>query len=588
MSRLAASIEELKRNERQWEAFNTPGNCVVMAPPGSGKTKLLSTRIAFDLQAITPPQGVAGITLTNAAAAELRRRVLELGVAPRANLFLGTVHSFAMRQILVPFASVCGRSDLLTRRIATSREKTTAFKAAIEQVYPSNVDTRNVRSTVERHRKMIASDEEWDLAGPGIVAVSHAYERELASEGLVDFDILVTAAVELVESYEFIPNLLAAKNPSMYVDEYQDLSPGLDRIIRSLCFHGPKRSLLFAVGDHNQAIYGWTGTRPELLDEVSRHPTVSRIELTKNYRSAREIIDRASRLLGLSGIEGFSEGGLVDATYCRAGMKSQCQEAGRLAGRLISEGYPAHEIGVLTPTNNHAELVVEEFRKLGVPVGANASPYPSTPATSLIEKLAVWATRQDQPDGEFRLSDLLSEWRYILRAEIGDLSVDLVLIDAMKQSANSEELAALFVERILQSGLSAAIRDPLRGEDSAAVSDMLDLLNGGQLSDWTIQTLADRGSRTGRVGVYTMSSAKGLEFDATLILGADQGQIPHFLSTYNSKSLAEDRRKFYVAVTRSRKRTSIFYSGFVQWQSGKIGDNGPSQFLREMGLTESG
>ncbi|GAA2470304.1 hypothetical protein GCM10010388_73630 [Streptomyces mauvecolor] len=433
---------------------------------------------------------------------------------------------------------------------------------------------------------MIASEDEWNLAGPRIVAVSQAYERELASEGLVDFEILVTAAVELVEGYEFIPNLLTAKNPSIYVDEYQDLSPGLDRIIRSLCFDGTTRSRLFAVGDHNQAIYGWTGTRPELLDEVSRHPTVSRIELTKNYRSAREIIDRASRLLGLSGIEGVSDGGLVDSMYCRAGIKSQCREAGKLAARLISEGWPAHEIGVLTPTNNNAELVVEEFRNLGVPVSANASPYLSTPATSLIEKLAVWATRQDRPDGEFRLSDLLSEWRSILRAELGDLSVDLALIDAMKQSADSEELAALFVERILQSGLGAALRDPLRWEDSAAVSDLLELVDGGQLLDWTIQTLADRGSRTGRVGVYTMSSAKGLEFDATLILGVDQGQIPHFSSTYNSKDLAEDRRKFYVAVTRSRRRTSIFYSGFVEWQSGKIGRNGPSQFLREMGLIE--
>ncbi|MFF9547377.1 UvrD-helicase domain-containing protein [Streptomyces albidoflavus] len=586
MSGLAASIEDLKRNERQWEAFNAPGNCIVMAPPGSGKTKLLSTRIASDLQAITPPQGAAGITLTNAAAAELRRRVLELGITPRANLFLGTVHGFAMRQILSPFAGVCGCGDLLTRRIATNREKTAAFKTAIAQVYPPNSDTRNVRSTVERHRKMIASEDEWNLAGSGIIAVSQAYERELASENLVDFEILVAAAVHLVESYDFIPNLLSAKHPSIYVDEYQDLSPGLDRIIRSLCFDGTTRSRLFAVGDHNQAIYGWTGTRPELLDEVSRHPTVSRIELTKNYRSSREIIDRASRLLGLSGIEGFTEGGLVDAMYCPAGIKSQCREAGKLAARLISEGYLAHEIGVLTPTNNHAELVVEEFRALGVPVSANASPYPSTPATSLIEKLAVWATRQERPDGEFRLSELLSEWRSILRAELGDLSVDLALIDAIKQSADSEELAASFVERILQSGLDAALRDPLRGEDSAAVSDLLDLVAGGQLSDWTIRTLADRGSRTGRVGVYTMSSAKGLEFDATLILGVDQGQVPHFLSTYNSKDLAEDRRKFYVAVTRSRKRTSIFYSGFVQWQSGKIGHNGPSQFIREMGLID--
>jgi DNA helicase II / ATP-dependent DNA helicase PcrA len=109
VSALSDSIAELRTNPRQWEAFSTEGNCVVLAPPGSGKTKLLTTRMAHDLLTTIPlPHGAACITLTNAAADELRRRVDRLGVPPRSTLFVGTVHSFALRQVLIPFAAMLG------------------------------------------------------------------------------------------------------------------------------------------------------------------------------------------------------------------------------------------------------------------------------------------------------------------------------------------------------------------------------------------------------------------------------------------------------------------------------------------------
>lgn len=131
MSRLSASIDDLKNNDRQWEAFTTEGHCVVLAPPGSGKTKLLTTRMAYDLaNKITKPRGAACITLTNAAAEELRRRVDELGVEGRPNLAIGTVHSFLLRKVLEPFARVVGRPELASVTIASKAESAKLLQEA--------------------------------------------------------------------------------------------------------------------------------------------------------------------------------------------------------------------------------------------------------------------------------------------------------------------------------------------------------------------------------------------------------------------------------------------------------------------------
>ncbi|MEV7145384.1 ATP-dependent helicase [Streptomyces sp. NPDC093084] len=589
MSALLSSIDDLKKNEKQWEAFTATGNVVVVAPPGSGKTKLLSTRIAYDLELLTQPQGIAGITLTNAAAGELRRRVSQLGVRPRANVFLGTVHSFALRRILLPFAEVCGMGDLVKCEVATRRQANAAFRQAIGLVYAAWEDTRGIQSTVQRHRKMLASENEWRLAGEKIRQVASHYDRILASQNLTDFDTLIASAVQLVQENEFVRGLLVSQYPKIYVDEYQDLAPGLDRIIRLLCLEGSKRAQLFAVGDHDQAIYGWTGTRPELLHELSAHPAVyPPVRLNKNYRCAREIIDSASLLLGIDGVEGVSDGGQVESFYCRTGVVGQAELAADLAEQAISEGTPAHEIGVLCPIGHYSKTAVDVFRRRGIPVRDNASPYSSSRAALFVEKLAAWVVH-GEAGSDFDFSELIAEWRYFLRGELGDLSVELRLMGIVRDSkAVDAETAYNFLERLLKAGLSVVQQDPAMAEDAAALAEMVDAFQDeGELGDWLISDLADRGMRAGRVAVYTVASCKGLEFDISIILGADEGMMPHFTSLRDGGKLAEDRRKFYVAVTRSRHKTYILYSFFPEWAPGKRGHpNGPSRFLREMGLLE--
>lgn len=149
MSALAKAREQLRTNERQWQAFVTEGHCVVLAPPGSGKTKLLTTRLANDLVTrIKRPHGAACITLTNAAADELERRLEALGVERRSTLFVGTVHSFALTRIVLPFAAVGGYPELANPRIASDRQVKAALDEAVSDFYRDG-EGRFVDSTVK-------------------------------------------------------------------------------------------------------------------------------------------------------------------------------------------------------------------------------------------------------------------------------------------------------------------------------------------------------------------------------------------------------------------------------------------------------
>jgi len=161
VSALSTAIAELRANDRQWEAFQTVGHCAVLAPPGSGKTKLLTTKLAhaFVHDVIRPPRGAACITMTNEAALELRRRQRNLGVRWRPNLFIGTVHAFALSRIILPFAAAAGRDDLANSRFATDREFREAFDAAFVGCGFRPYERDEVRETTKKASRGSTSPE---------------------------------------------------------------------------------------------------------------------------------------------------------------------------------------------------------------------------------------------------------------------------------------------------------------------------------------------------------------------------------------------------------------------------------------------
>lgn len=585
MSALTESMRELRTNARQWEAFTTRGHCAVLAPPGSGKTKLLTTRLAFDLANRVPkPHGAACITLTNTAAAELRRRIEVLGVEDRHHLFIGTVHGFTLGRVIAPFATLVGRPELANISIASKQQCRETYDEAIAEVFDPYEDTWNVQSTIEFNRQRLATDKEWALSGEKIQEVARRYEAKLRTKGLFDFLDIVTIAVELVERHKVIRRVLTAQYPHLYVDEYQDLAPGLDRLVRSLCFDYVVNSELFAVGDVDQAVFGFTGTRPELLEEVAARSDVTAVPLERNYRCGEAIIRIANLMRkGKPPIVGNRDGGNVSATRCPGGFDDQCQRAVEAVNNAITQEVPLHEIAVICPLNSQCEQITDALRVAGIPAFVRGSEYRLTPVTAFIEGCAAWATL-GRECSNYRLGELLAYWRTFMGARwsrADDVRLTELLMD---YETSGEEPAHHLIRELLDLGLQRALQQVALADDAVQVRQMYGALTVGNLSNVSVRELAEHARKVDRVEVTTMTSSKGLEFDVVLIMSADEESIPHYLSLNDRAKLAEDRRKFYVSITRARDEIGIFYSGFVVTRYGRRKYQGPSRFLGEIGL----
>lgn len=588
MSKLSASIAELRKNDCQWEAFTTEGHCVVLAPPGSGKTKLLTTRLAYDLiNKIEKPQGAACITFTNAAADELRRRVEQLGVEERPALFVGTVHGFALRRVIGRFAELVGRPELADITIASKQQCAQAYERAVTALFRSE-DQRYVKSTIELNRQRLASDEEWARHGDRMRRAHELYEGNLRAHGLYDFLDVIKIAVELVEQHRTIRTVLTAEYPHLYVDEYQDLSPGLDRLVKAVCFDHVTNAELFAVGDPDQSIMSFTGARPELLHALAQRTDVSSVELEHNYRCGQGIIQLANRMRqGRAAIKGDRLGGVASAIHCPNGLEEQYRSIVSTVQVVQQRGTPLHEIGVLAPHNKQCRRIVELLRAASVPAFFRDvdGTYRATSITGFIEGCASWATL-GRERSHYRLSELLRRWRLTLgtRWKIED---DVALVDLlMGYRENAESSAATFLEQVYGIGLSAALSEVALADEVIEIGRMAQALGDGELSGLSVKGLAERAHKIDRVEVTTMTSSKSLEFDVVLLASADEDYVPSWQSKKdkNGTSLAEDRRKFYVSITRARNEIRVYYSGFVVKPWGDVQYSGPSRYLREIGL----
>lgn len=585
---MSESIERLRSNERQWQAFKAEGHCIVLAPPGSGKTEVLTTRMAWDLLHCVPvPRGVACVTLTVAAAEELRTRVDRLQTFRRPNVFIGTAHSFVLNEIILPFAAVVGREDLAEITIVDQDTGDSMLRSIIYDVYSQYEDIRYISSTVAINRRRLATDEVWDRHGPRMKIIAERYVETLRAQGLIDFTELVRSAVEMVEQSVLVRQALNAKFPRLYVDEYQDLEPGLDRLVRALCLRDDAGSQLFAVGDPDQAIYGFLGTTPELLRDLAKHPDTDTVTLERNYRCGRQIISMADTFKESDSIVvGHRPGGSAMARHCPNGFEEQCSAAADWI-KQVSQDYQLHEIGVVCPTHELCEQVTEALRDNEIPVFyRRKDDYQPRRTTLFIEACAAWICFGKETS-HYRLADLLRTWRYILgESWTANSDTDLVSLLLDYASRQPSPLAAHFVDALTKIGLGRALLRQSMKFDLPEVSKLVTGLRNRDIGQGLLIDLADRARLTDRVEVRTNTACKGLEFDALAILGMDEGRVPHFSAKKSPEQMREERRKFYVALTRARHRIFLAYSGFYSWPSGDINRAGPSRFLDELHLID--
>ena len=288
-------LHEISKDHMQFAAYKAEKSTVVIAGPGSGKTTVLTLKVIQLLsERIYSPRGLACLTYSTEAVREFKSRLVKLGLEKRKNVFLGTVHSFCLSEIIIPFAALYPQYKIpLPIRIISKAEKSHLFNA---QNYEGNPKLDDVDKERTRNIKGISrvAIESYDIA----LKAAISFEELLIENGYLDFISMVKKSVELINNEPYIRKALEAKYPWIIVDEYQDLGKPLHELILTLL--NLTKIKVFAVGDADQSIYDFQGAAPDYLIELSQRQDVSCIHLKNNYRSSQAIVDASEYILNSS------------------------------------------------------------------------------------------------------------------------------------------------------------------------------------------------------------------------------------------------------------------------------------------------
>jgi DNA helicase-2/ATP-dependent DNA helicase PcrA len=495
------AAEDLRHNPGQWKAYESQGNCVILAGPGSGKTKTVTIKVARMLaDDVREPRGLACITYNNECARELKRRFARLGVAERPNLSVGTVHSFSLTKIVLPYAKAAHLDLPSPLSIASPSEQDQLFESAVTQKIGPDQNILNWRTQADQYRRTFLDrdSDEWHITDPTLSDLVESYEHNLRMNGQVDFDDMVLIGLKLVETHEWVRRFIRARFPILVVDEYQDLGLPLHRMVLSLLTSGVR---LLAVGDPDQSIYGFTGARPELLQDLSKAEGVSTIHLSTNYRCGKLIVRAGQVALGED--RGYdtpaqSPEGSIRIHSCPSGLTEQAQVICKeiIPRALEAKNRNLGDIAVLYPDRYIGDSIAQEAKSCNLPfirVDQNG-PYRRTPLTRWLEDCAQWCSggwRRGRPS----LSSLLKTWLSFNRSDSADdrgVSLRRELVAFLWRNRIPDQSLHSWLSRFATDCLENALtkQGTMRDECEALHHLIQACAKGGRIEDFTVASFA--------------------------------------------------------------------------------------------------
>lgn len=563
------AAEELRKNEKQWLAYGSEGNCVVLAGPGAGKTKTITIKIAKLLtEELRRPRRLACITYSNACVGELLSRLRHLGVADDPRLRVGTVHSFCLTELVIPYARLAGISvpDPIVVASPSQARKllqkayVQTLKGSMPKWYPTECD-RVRRTIVDR------DSSEWKSSPTQEPLVIEAYEKLLLQNGFIDIDGIVLAGLQLVENHKWVRDCLRAKYPIIVIDEYQDLGVPLHRIVLALMNKAGVR--IIAVGDSDQSIFGFTGAKPALLKSLQTVPGVESIKLNLNYRCANKIIAASQSLLPDPGEFQSHDGreGEIFIYKLKCDVRKQADYAlGTLVPAMLEQNpsWRPGDIAMLYRSFNEGNAIAEAAGALEMPYFRldSGSPIRRSRFTEWLTDAAKWCSEGWQ-SGSVSLADLMKSWRAMRRSLTRE--ADLL-------AARARLTAVLFANRdgsiTLHKWLKALGEEVLDqmfseeialGDEREIFEELLERTGkGGSLEKYTVQIFGNHGKSPDQINLITLHSSKGLEFQAVIMIGLEEGSFPSIYDK-TSDQIAEAGRLFYVGVTRAKSLVHLIY-----------------------------
>jgi len=607
-------------NPQQRQAVTAPpGQTLVLAGPGSGKTRVLTQRIAYLIEAVgVRPYDILAVTFTNKAARAMSDRVdLLLGGARSRGVWLGTFHSICARILrteannpgLLPF-----RSNFV---IFDADDQQSLVKRALREL---NIDDKihkpaPIHSRISEAKNNLISPDDLPVRSYRDEIVVKAFKRYnelLVQNNAVDFDDLLLYAVSLFEQHPDVTEKYARRFEYVLVDEFQDTNLVQYALLKQISSYHHN---IFVVGDEDQSIYRWRGADyRNVLRFEQDFPACRKILLEQNYRSTQTVLDAARSVIDQNANRTpkslFTDHGRGEKISLHEAVDDHAEAAYvvETIQKLLRKGKPGGEFAVMYRTNAQSRLLEEAFLHAGLPyrlVGAqrfygrrevkdmiaylrlvhNPDDEVSlrrainTPPRKIGDKSVAALQSAAQTSGR-TMGSLLLElaeqadasplWRAIGQgaAHIFDFAV---MFEGWLKSKGDLTLPALFDKIVNDIGYQLYIDDGTEeGKDRwGNVEELRRLAFEYQdkgLVDFleNLALVSDQDTLPEQVNsptLLTLHAAKGLEFAQVFITGLDEGLLPHSRSRDDPEEMAEERRLFYVGITRAKERLYLVRAG---------------------------
>ena len=629
-------------NERQKEAVqHTQGPLLIMAGAGSGKTRVLTHRMAYILaEEEVYPWNILAITFTNKAAREMKERVSQL-VGPQAeDMWVSTFHSMCVR-ILRRDIELLGYQRSFT--ICDPSEQQTAMKRILKKldIDSEKYDYRMILNRISQAKNDLEDVEEFNKKYTGYVEqiigkCYREYQKELAKSMTLDFDDLIMLTVQLFQKNPETLQYYQQKFQYIHVDEYQDTNHAQYRLVTMLA---KKFKNICVVGDADQSIYGWRGAdMSNILEFEKDYQNAKVVLLEQNYRSTKTILQAANDVIG-NNIERKEkklwtendEGQPI--TYYRAQSE---QDEGRYVlsqiQSLLRDGYHYNDFAILYRTNAQSRVMEENLLKSNIPfrlVGGQRF-FERMEIKDLLAYLRLIVNSQDDlsfrrivnsPKRGIGATSLakLSDFAEVYQFSLLEASLQTTLSPLSGKAAKAlekfattiEELRKMqeflsiseFVEQVIEkTGYLTSLEQQHTMEADARIENIQEFISVAKqfeqdrleeeseespllqfLTDLSLVSDVDSDDGDGRmVTLMTLHAAKGLEFPVVFIIGLEEGIFPSSRSIMEHDDVEEERRLAYVGITRAEQKLFLT-NAYSRLLYGRTQTNRPSRFVLEIG-----
>lgn len=584
-----------KLNPQQQTAVqHEAGPAVVLAGAGSGKTTVLTTRVAWLLKEKNiSPFSILVVTFTNKAAKEIKERILQ--VTGSEIPWSGTFHSLCAKILRIDGQSV-GLSQNFV--IYDTKDQQSLVKAiyADNNFSTEDFNIKAVQSAISNAKNELLSPQKYADIAVGafqthVAKVYKLYQRELAKASAVDFDDLLSKTLELLKTDEIIREKYQKKFEHVLVDEYQDTNKAQYQLTK--IFAQPQNNL-FVVGDFCQSIYAWRGADYKNMMQLKQNfPNITEYKLEQNYRSNQTILDAATEVISQNTTHPIlnlwttkSAGSKITA-YEAENNFSEAKQTVRYI-RQHSSDIPLSEFAILYRTNAQSRAFEEALLQSGVPyqlIGGtkfyerkeikDVTAYLRYAINSFdlvsfqriqklgkrrFAKLQTWLEQQKkekiilhEQNPAALLKDILDVTNYLKKYERkSEENLDRI--------ANIEELLAVAVQF----------------DTTAQFLENIALIQDNEFADG--KTLEKESKK---VSLMSLHSAKGLEFEVVFLAGMEDGLLPHARSLTDPEQMEEERRLCYVGITRAKSKLYLTYCR-SRMQYGSTTPSLTSRFLQDI------